>query len=831
MAEGDLEKNAEYSEFLKKDGEEDPRVIAQRLLNIFRQLHIFTQKKRDEFNQHIKEQPYAVKKALASLPGGGVLLEYLNELEIESGGEALDASLLAPSVSSYKDKISPKDSLSQVQILAQALSEAKGAIPVAGGQNASMSAEELSRLSHDLNLKFDSLKSELERKLAQTIRQKGDGSSARSDSVIFNDEKLVTTIVSAAKNIMQSNQELVTKNNNEIIKQFSNLSENSNKANLAIAHSLEKLSASAQPSQGQYLENLIGNIVDKQTTMFQDFSQKQSDSLGNILAQVLRENNSSSLQIVSETLKAFQRESARILEIQANIQKALVDSKRANGFMPYSAFGLSSYSFGGDRTDAKSSNSTSAKSSGMKSSPKEESSFSPFSGGDFDSFGFGIPKDSFDDDSSSTSSIFSRRQSEDTSVSPKNPEPVADELLNLANMESTKKKKKKKKKKKNKSDDEAVQTQNLNAEKIPETEDRTVHAPKLLSIDDIPDEKDSSSDWNSFVDEETKNSEANLSEMPATSVENSSVENADDTAQNQNQTWDNNSQNGDDTQEAWEYVDDNSPQSDETGEEWEYADDSSSENGDYFYDTSSPEDTSYAYEDGQDWEYTDDDNGNDANGDEWAYVDENSEPVQETAESGEWEYVQDDNVQENNNDEWEYVDDETSPSSDSDEEWEYVDDGVSLSSDVDDDWEYVVDGSENVDYHPVVDTEEVADTAEAEISSTQYPDAAPHSETSDTEPLLQNEAVSLNPENLSVADDAVSDEAISEKDVPHGEEFHFEDAAKPVDLFEPKHGDKIEFPMIAESEDASDASLSFAKLSGLNDADNPESDPYNKPQS
>ena len=40
MAEGDLEKNAEYSEFLKKDGEEDPRVIAQRLLNIFRQLHI-----------------------------------------------------------------------------------------------------------------------------------------------------------------------------------------------------------------------------------------------------------------------------------------------------------------------------------------------------------------------------------------------------------------------------------------------------------------------------------------------------------------------------------------------------------------------------------------------------------------------------------------------------------------------------------------------------------------------------------------------------------------------------------------------------------------------
>ena len=52
MAESALEKNAEFTQiFNKHGGEEDPVIAAQRFLNIFRQLHIFTPAKRKEFDE------------------------------------------------------------------------------------------------------------------------------------------------------------------------------------------------------------------------------------------------------------------------------------------------------------------------------------------------------------------------------------------------------------------------------------------------------------------------------------------------------------------------------------------------------------------------------------------------------------------------------------------------------------------------------------------------------------------------------------------------------------------------------------------------------------
>lgn len=61
--------------------ESDPVIIAQRLLNLYRQLHIFSPEKKEAYNQMLMEQPQGVKKILSSLPGGVVLQQYLAELE------------------------------------------------------------------------------------------------------------------------------------------------------------------------------------------------------------------------------------------------------------------------------------------------------------------------------------------------------------------------------------------------------------------------------------------------------------------------------------------------------------------------------------------------------------------------------------------------------------------------------------------------------------------------------------------------------------------------------------------------------------------------------
>ena len=65
--------------------ESDPVVIAQRLLNLYRQLHIFSPEKKQEYNKMLMEQTPEVKKMLGALPGGVVVQQYLAEIEKDAG--------------------------------------------------------------------------------------------------------------------------------------------------------------------------------------------------------------------------------------------------------------------------------------------------------------------------------------------------------------------------------------------------------------------------------------------------------------------------------------------------------------------------------------------------------------------------------------------------------------------------------------------------------------------------------------------------------------------------------------------------------------------------
>ena len=68
------------------DSEELPIIVAQRFLNIFRQLHIFSDERREAFNKMLLELPPEVKSIFQSLPGGTPLQEYMEDLEQKSKG-------------------------------------------------------------------------------------------------------------------------------------------------------------------------------------------------------------------------------------------------------------------------------------------------------------------------------------------------------------------------------------------------------------------------------------------------------------------------------------------------------------------------------------------------------------------------------------------------------------------------------------------------------------------------------------------------------------------------------------------------------------------------
>ena len=58
-------------------GEEAPILVAQRYLNIFRQVHIFNKAKRDEFDEELLSLPQNITDFFKRMPGGRLLVERL----------------------------------------------------------------------------------------------------------------------------------------------------------------------------------------------------------------------------------------------------------------------------------------------------------------------------------------------------------------------------------------------------------------------------------------------------------------------------------------------------------------------------------------------------------------------------------------------------------------------------------------------------------------------------------------------------------------------------------------------------------------------------------
>lgn len=63
-----------------RNGEEDPVVAAQRYLNIYRQMHIFSAERKEAFDKMLLEMPENARSTLSNLPGGLILQDYISEL-------------------------------------------------------------------------------------------------------------------------------------------------------------------------------------------------------------------------------------------------------------------------------------------------------------------------------------------------------------------------------------------------------------------------------------------------------------------------------------------------------------------------------------------------------------------------------------------------------------------------------------------------------------------------------------------------------------------------------------------------------------------------------
>ena len=340
----------------KVAGVEDPIVIVQRLLNIFRQMHILDDKQKADFNNMILQQPPEIRHMCNVLPGGSVLQEYIDDLEEQNGinpNQNLGFSDIAPDTSN---------------ILASALAtdnqpQAKESQPQTA-QNNNINAQTL-ELQKQMLLMMKNMQNQPQpqytnQPAAQTI-VKPDAAFAQDIAAVISkaltesDEKrskelyLMTqaltksqqqqtasllkeltakensaSIVSTAEGnvkVIDNTKEItkaITESQLEMAKMF--LQQNAINANNN-ANNANNIQINNVPFPNQ--QDLIADIIKAQSQLFREMAKEQTKEISTIISGALKESNHLSNQFLIKALSEFQKENLNFLKQQAQQKTVL----------------------------------------------------------------------------------------------------------------------------------------------------------------------------------------------------------------------------------------------------------------------------------------------------------------------------------------------------------------------------------------------------------------------------------------------------------------------------------------------------------------------------
>ena len=362
-------KGADSRKLYKKnhgDGE-DPIIIAQRFLNIFRQLHIFSTERKEAFNKMILEQPPEIRGMFGSLPGGSVLQEYVDELE-QSAGVARDHSGEFQTASATPEL---NDEISRAKILATALAEAQiqanaklqnsisqvqpqpaaaapqPAAPTYAGPakivaDASFAKEIAAAFSQAL--KFSEERSQTgnkqlaaaviasQEKMAKIFAEKSSNSELTS-VLIATQEKMAQALAenaAAIKNMpvksLGSGKETSFSSPDGSREILDAIRESQDRmAQMIMQHNTMAASNSSNTNANNIqinatpmppMEDIVKGIVKAQSELFREMSETQTKELSAIISVALKESQQLSTQTIVEAMERMQKENQKFFEQQ-----------------------------------------------------------------------------------------------------------------------------------------------------------------------------------------------------------------------------------------------------------------------------------------------------------------------------------------------------------------------------------------------------------------------------------------------------------------------------------------------------------------------------------
>ena len=365
------DKNADNRKKFKKshgDGE-DPIIIAQRFLNIFRQLHIFSKERKDAFNKMILEQPPEIRGMFSSLPGGSLLQEYVDDLE-QSAGVIRDHS-----GEFVHETTSPElsEELSKAKILATALAEAQAQAAAKLQSDASPQAQPVytqapqmaqapimsgnvkvvadSSFAKEIAaafsqaLKFNETQIQTgnkqlaaaviasQEKMAKIFAEKTDN-SALTKSIIASQEKIAQALADNAfalqklpiKSLGGGKESALTNggSNQEILDAIRESQDRM--AQMIMQHNTMAASNSSNNNANNIqintapmppMEDMVKGIVKAQSELFREMAQTQTKELSAIISVALKESQQLSSKTIAEAIEKIQKENRKFFEEQA----------------------------------------------------------------------------------------------------------------------------------------------------------------------------------------------------------------------------------------------------------------------------------------------------------------------------------------------------------------------------------------------------------------------------------------------------------------------------------------------------------------------------------
>ena len=459
----------------KVAGVEDPIVIIQRLLNIFRQRHILDEKQKADFNNMILQQPPEIRHMCSVLPGGSLLQEYIDELEEQNG--------IAPNEDSG-------DSTNDGTILSNALAD------TASTQNAPQNPTPVATPTVDntqsLELQKQMLQMMQNMQNQSTPQTSGgttvfkpdanfakDIATAIAGALAQSEEKRQKELISFTQSLTQSQREMTSSLIKEISKGGSSshiiasdsgesvkVIDNTKEITKAITESqLEMakmflqqnaINASNNANNANNIQinnapfanpqDFIADIIKAQSQLFREMAKEQTKEISSIISGALKESSQLSNQYLVKALSEFHKENLDFLKQQSKNQTVYyqpLPQVSGDHFAPNLDTSVH------DEKEEKNSSGLKQVFKNMFNLNTQESSNSSYE-----------PEPTVENENIESSSVLAEENDEALSIPSSNEEESNENISNMEtasideNITSTSSKKKKKKKKKKKNNEE-----------------------------------------------------------------------------------------------------------------------------------------------------------------------------------------------------------------------------------------------------------------------------------------------------------------------------------------------------------------------------------------